>query len=157
MKGVVCKLTCLCCVLFISLSGSSTAQQLPGPASEGWFVLMARVVFPGENKTSCAAIIVPGSEKNRNVLQPDKAQRLRASCTPSPGTSLPAQAQRTCDAHGTAWVDHDPSAAPITNRFGPFSNESDAQLELGRAGWSPKVDIVFGNQYGVVWSAASGC
>ena len=61
----------------VSLTSFATAQQLPGPAANGWFVLIGPT--PKENgSANCMAIVVPESdlkgESWRKIVQNFKPQ-----------------------------------------------------------------------------------
>jgi hypothetical protein len=128
--------TVLAVIASAAISFCAQAQNLPGPASGGWYVLIGSVPEAGVQRPEttgnrffdsmvqmsvdgmigkCYAAIFPSSEKNATEYKLTEFAKVF-----------------------------------VTKKFGPFESERAAEIALKKSGWSYSNGIS-------VWMAESGC
>ena len=111
-------------------------QQLPGPASDGWYVIMGPIRGgKGQN-------IVPGAGGLAlDALANQQRKQMGYSCV---GGVVPAK-----DRLLVAFQYQMMFEVTITKRFGPYTQLGEAAEALRRAGWQPVKDGF--------WTSSGGC
>ena len=121
------KVVAITVALILFAEVQAGAQALPGPASEGWFVLMGRYKKEMKHASidTCIAHLVPSIRKD--------LERIRV-LSPPPFEDL-----------------------AVTRRFGPFPTEDAALEALKAAGWDCGMKGVSIVTPDTICSASSGC